>query len=250
MIKQTLQKLGLTEIETEIYLTLLKNGELSVNDISMKTGIYRQVCYDSLDRLLEKGFISFVSKNSKKFFKALNPEKILDYLEEKNIELNQLKDSVNNVLPELIPLYQFKQEETNIEVIKGKKVIRTVLRDVINSLKLKKDALMMLNVEETVFIEEDKIAIEQYLRDLKIYGIKEKLIAKKDAKIYFSGENSEYRVIDAKYFNPNPIYIYNGKVVQLIWGNPNYAVIITSKQIYDSYCKHFEMLWEIAESLK
>ena len=83
MIKETLASLGLTKNEVEIYLTLLNANELSVNEIGTKSGLHRQVCYDALDRLLEKGFVSYIVKDSKKFYKALNPDKILTYLDNK-----------------------------------------------------------------------------------------------------------------------------------------------------------------------
>ena len=66
MIKEALLGLGLTSNETEIYLVLLNWGELSVNEIGSKSGLHRQVCYDALDRLVEKGFISFLINNNKK----------------------------------------------------------------------------------------------------------------------------------------------------------------------------------------
>ena len=86
MIKDTLLKLGLTKNEVEIYLALLSSGEISVNEIGSKAGLHRQVCYDALDRLVEKGFVSYITKNSKKFFKPLKPEKLLDYLDESAFE--------------------------------------------------------------------------------------------------------------------------------------------------------------------
>ena len=63
MIKETLLKLGLTSNEVEIYLTLLNKGEISVNEIGSSSGLHRQVCYDALDRLLEKGVVSAIQSN-------------------------------------------------------------------------------------------------------------------------------------------------------------------------------------------
>jgi len=240
MIKETLLSLGMTNNEVEVYLTLLKSGLLSVNEVGEKSGLHRQVCYDALERLLEKSFVSYVIQNNKKYFQALNPEKITDYLEKK-------KEAVQEILPELKKFSLLPKEETKIEVIKGKNVIRTVLQEVIKTLKEKKGELMMWGVEESKFIEEDKVAIQQYLRDLKRFKIKEKLLAEEGAKVYFSEEQSEYRLINQKYFNPNPTYIYGGKVVQIIWGNPNHAILINNKEIYDSYKKHFELLWKNAK---
>jgi len=243
MIKEILKDLGMTKNEIEVYLVLLESGDLSVNSIGEKSGLHRQVCYDALDRLLEKGFVSFVVQNNKKYFSALSPDKLIDYLEEK-------KENIKTVLPELVALTKKPKEDTQIEVIKGKNVIRTILRDVIKTLREKRGDLMMLGVEETKFIEEDRIAIKQFLKSMQLLKLKEKLIAKKGAELYFPGKQSEYRVIDEKKFNPNPMYIYGGKIVQVIWGNPIHAVMIKNPQVYDSNKKYFEMLWKIAKPLK
>ena len=242
-IKETLLDLGMTKNEVEIYLVLLQNGSLSVNIIGEKAGLHRQVCYDALERLLEKGFVSYVQQNKKKYFQALEPQKAIDFLDKK-------RESMLAILPELNKMATLPRETTAVEVVKGKNILRVILSDVIKTLRENGGELMMLGVEESKFVEEDRVIIQQYIRDLKRFNLKEKLIAAKGAKTYLEGEQSEYRLIDAKYFNPNPLYIYGGKVVQVVWSNPNYAVIINSHEIYDSYKKHFEMLWEMAKPLK
>ena len=80
MDRIVLKSLGLTDIEIQIFLTLLKNDSLSVYEISRKAGLYRQATYDSLKRLMEKGFVSSVTKDKSKLFKAVDPKIILDFL--------------------------------------------------------------------------------------------------------------------------------------------------------------------------
>jgi len=240
MIKTALQELGLTSNEAEVYLTLLRSASISVNEIAEKSGLHRQVCYDALERLLEKGFVTFLVENNKKYFQALSPDRIVDYLEKK-------KESFQQILPDLKEITLLPKEQTKIEVVKGKNVIRIILRDVIKCLQENKGELLMWGVDESKFLEEDKIAIEQYLRDLQRYKLKERLLAREGAKVFFSGMNSSYRLVNKEYFNPNPVYIYSGKVVQVIWGEPLHAIIISNSEIYDSYKKHFELLWKIAK---
>ena len=86
MDKDILKEVGLTTNETDVYLTLLKEGSISVNNIAEKAGLHRQAVYDALDRLLEKGFVSFVTRNNKKHFQGIHPQKILEYLQEKRGE--------------------------------------------------------------------------------------------------------------------------------------------------------------------
>ncbi|HIH43380.1 TPA: hypothetical protein HA246_07090 [Candidatus Woesearchaeota archaeon] len=240
MVKEILKNLGLTTNEVEVYLTLLNKGELSVNEIGMKSGLHRQVCYDALDRLLEKGFVSYILKDGKKFFKALTPEKILDYLEEK-------KQEFANILPQLNKMFLVEKEDTEVDVIKGKNILRTMLNDTIKTLIEKKDTLYVLGVEEEKYLEADRIAIKQYINKLQKYKLKEKLLAKESAKTFFEGSQSEYRLIPDKFFNPNPTHIYGDKVSIIIWGRPNYCIIIKNKQVADSYRKYFQMLWNMAK---
>ncbi len=242
-MKEILKDLGLTNNEAEVYLTLLNKGEISVNEIGTKSGLHRQVCYDALDRLAEKGFVSYILKDGKKFFKALNPEKILEYLEQK-------KQEFANIVPQLTKMMQVQADETQVEVIKGKNVLRTMLNDAIKNLLEKKEISYVLGVDEEKYLETDKIAITQYINKLKKYGLKEKLLTKESAKTFFEGSQFEYRFIPDEFFNPNSTHIYSNTVSIIIWGRPNYGIIIKSRQVADSYKKYFMMLWKIAKKRK
>jgi len=52
--KEVLKQIGLTDYESELYLMLLQYGSLSAYELAEKTGMYRQVTYDTLNRLAEK----------------------------------------------------------------------------------------------------------------------------------------------------------------------------------------------------
>jgi sugar-specific transcriptional regulator TrmB len=240
MVKETLLKLGMTRNEIEIYLTLLNSGELSVYEIGSKAGLHRQVCYDALDRLLEKGFVSYAKKQGKKYFRPLYPDKILDFLEER-------KDQVKAILPKLQVMYNLEKEETDVEVIKGKNVLRTIYTDIFRTLNKSKENLYIMGVEETKFLESDRVAIKQHILRIKKNGLKEKLLARESAKQFFSGTQSEYRLIPDNLFNPNPTHIYGDKIAIIIWGTPTYGIIIKNKQVADANRKYFQMLWKIAK---
>ncbi len=240
MVKEILRDLGMTQNEVEIYLTLLGSGEMSVNEIASKSGLHRQVCYDALDRLLEKGFVSYILKNNKKFFRPLEPEKILDYLDEK-------KEEVSSVLPQLDAMLKKGREETQVEVIKGRMVLRTIYSDIFRTLKETKEDLHAMGIEETKFLEFDEIAIKQHISRLRRNKLKEKLLSKESATTFFEGPQSEYRLIPDHLFNPNPTHVYGDKVAIIIWGHPTYGIIIKNKEVADANRKYFEMLWKIAK---
>ncbi|MFH1784895.1 MAG: helix-turn-helix domain-containing protein [Candidatus Micrarchaeota archaeon] len=238
--RNILKEFGLTNNEVEIYLKLLMSGSVTVNVIAERTGMHRQACYDALDRLLEKGFVSFVIKNNKKNFQALPPEQLVIYADDMRSKLIQM-------LPELTKLRSVPKETTSVEVYKGKNVVRTILRDMLNHMKQTREPTLILGIDEGKFREYDKASTEKYISDIRKFGLKEKLLSCEGATEFFPGKQSEYRLLPKEFFNPNPTYIYGDKVVFLIWGSPMYVVMITSKEIADTSRKQFNVLWKIAK---
>ena len=237
MDKSIIKNLGLTDYEVEIFLTLIKSGPLSVYEISKKTGLYRQACYDALNRLQEKGIVSFVLKNGKKIFRAIDPNKISELLDEK-------KRQFDSLLPELLKMQILGKDDISVEIFKGKNIIKIALKDIINILKDKGGEVLCTAIDESFAESTDKLTIEQYERDLINFNIRERIITRKGMKTFFTRGKTKYKYIDKKYFNPNPIITYGNKVQMIMWGNPNYLIIITNKNISNSFKKQFKLMWE------
>ncbi|MFH0870077.1 MAG: helix-turn-helix domain-containing protein [archaeon] len=243
MDKGILKELGLTNNEIEVYITLLRTGSVSVNTIAEKAGLHRQAVYDALDRLLEKGFVSYVMKNNKKFFQGVNPEKILSYLKER-------EDKFKLALPGLLDLTKQPREDTFVEFYKGRDVVRTVFRDIIKEFERKSGEVLISGVEEKRFIKEDNVALQQQLRKLQKLKCKERILIKEGDVNLVEGSQTTYRWTPKESFNPTPMYVYNDKLAFIIWGNPNYAIIIENKGLADAYRKQFDLLWKISKKIK
>ncbi len=240
-MEKILKRLGMTNNEVEVYLSLLKSSELSVNDVAFRSGLHRQVCYDALDRLAEKGFVSSIKKDNKKFFMALNPKKILDYLENE-------KEEVLSILPKLQSMIPKQNDEANVELLKGKLVLRTIYNDIFGEIRKGKQPLYAMGIDEEKFIEYDEIAIRQHILRMKENGLKEYLLSRTSATYFFEGRQSEYRLLPDALFNPNPTHVYGDKIAIIIWGNPVYGIIITNRQIADANRKYFKLLWKNAKT--
>lgn len=242
MNKEILKDLGLTNNEIEVYLTLLKSGSVSVNRIAEKSGLHRQAVYDALDRLLEKGFVNFIRKNNKKFFQGIHPEKIKEYLKEK-------EEKFKSILPSLIKLTNLQKEDTFVELYKGKEVVRIIYRDIIKEFQKRKGEVLISGVDERKFIEEDKISLQQHLMRLRRLKCKEKILIREGDKYLLEGPQTKYRWIPKESFNPTPIFVYNNKLTVIVFGNPNYAIIIKNKGLANSYRKQFNLLWKISKKI-
>ncbi len=76
MDEQILEEIGFTRNEIKIYLALLKLGASTTGKIIESTGLHRAIVYDTLEKLLKKGIVSFVIQNNRKVFKAYDPERL------------------------------------------------------------------------------------------------------------------------------------------------------------------------------
>ncbi|MDP2924851.1 MAG: helix-turn-helix domain-containing protein [Nanoarchaeota archaeon] len=240
MNKDILKQIGLTDYETEVYLALLTHGQISAYELAEKAGLYRQVTYDTLKRLAEKGFVSSVMEGKTKLFKAIDPKLILEFLNEKT-------ENYKQILPQLININKASKQPLSVETYKGKNVIRIALRDIINTLKEKGGEVLCTAVDESVPFSQYKTICDQYERDMLNYEIKERVIIKKGVKGLFQKGTSKYKSVPDKFYNENPVQVYGNNVQILVWGNPNYLIIIRNNGVADSYRKQFELLWSIAQ---
>lgn len=76
-MEEVLKSLGLSKNESEIYSFLIRSGENSAGQIIEKTKIHRRNVYDTLSRLVDKGFVSQVTKSGKKFYESTSPDYIV-----------------------------------------------------------------------------------------------------------------------------------------------------------------------------
>lgn len=72
-----LSGIGLTTYESEVYLALLKLGRTTAGPIIRTTKLHRQHVYTALERLQERGLVSFVVQNNRRNFIGVTPDDLL-----------------------------------------------------------------------------------------------------------------------------------------------------------------------------
>lgn len=246
MNTSALKKIGLTENEIKIYITLLKTGLSTAYDIGNKTGIYRVHVYDKLQQLIDKGLVTHIYKGAKKYFQATPPAKIKQYLEDKRKEIDSHEEEINNILPELESYTKLPKQDTKVEVFQGVEGLKYFMKDII---KVKKD-VMVTGIDDSKYNETIPIFMKQYFRDLRKLNIKERVITIKKKGVFMFDKaiapNTEYRFLEETEFNPTNTFIYGDKVVIISWGTPITATMIRNKGMADTYKNHFEILWKNA----
>lgn len=235
MDKTILEQIGLTKGEAEVYLILLKIGEASASEIAKHTKIARPNVYDYLNKLKEKGLVSFVSKENKICYVPASPEKILDYLDEK-------KNMIEQSMPKLLSIYQTPKKKQKVEVYEGTMGFKALINDV---LKEGKNFVGWGGSDRGKEYLPDYV-IENYLEQREKKKIRGKmLLVKQGGRLEIP--LTQFKEIPKEYSTASTTIIYGNKIGIMIYTLIPIVIIIESNELTDSYRKHFELLWKTAK---
>ena len=231
-----LEQLGLTKNQSTVYISLLKLGSTSAQNIIKESGLHRSRVYDSLERLEDLGLISFVVKDFKKYFQAANPEKLLEYVDEK-------KELVNQILPELKKLEGTKKEAINASIYKGKEGIKTIHSEM---LKEGKD-VYVLGAKGKIFTELpyfipnfERERIKKKIKFILLYDKQEgKNLEENIVKRHFY----EGRVLPKGFESNAVVNVFGNKVAIVLWKEYPSAFLIENKEVADSFRKWFNLIY-------
>lgn len=236
-----LKKIGFSDKEAQLYLSLLRLGPSSVRRLAEVSGLNRGTAYDLLKSLQEKGVVSFYDKESKQHFVAENPEKLFTVLKQQAEDLQQADQELGKLVPELQALYH-KGGERPIARYFGKKDLNLVLEDVLSTCAESEEKLYRIYSAE---------GLRHYLytgfpsfSDARVgKGVRVKVIA--------LGDGGELRGLDERKWlptaehTPTYIIIYPGKVASIslnAQGDP-VAVVVENDGVYETQKEIFEALW-------
>lgn len=230
---EILRNVGLEEKEGKIYIALLKLGSSSASTIGTHLGYDRTTTYYLLLKMSDKGYVTKKIEGGVKQFTAAHPNEILLRCEQKG---EQLK----NILPSLQQMMKIEPEELKVEVLKGVEGLHLFYRDILRT----GGEVLIFGVDEEQFMKFDELHLNQYFKQSKKIGVKERVLTFEGAKCYGPGE---YRFIPKGYFQPNMVTLYGNKVVFILWEPQIHLIMIESKELAQSFKTHFELLWTIAK---
>ncbi len=243
-----LEVLGLSNGEIKVYSAILEIGITSLNNIQEKTGIERRNIYDILNKLIEKGLVSFVSEKGKRTYQCTHPNKILEEINTKESKIASLREQI----PQIKELFNMSRPEINAEVFRGNESIKTLMNEI---LEYKESYWMGGNSFEGYsavpkglqlwFDTWMKRRIEQkhVMNDLVSYGTNLKGLNPKN-QLKHKKEYYNYCQLPKGIYVPMVIVIFGNKVAQIVWSEQSFAFIIESEKVKNSFTKYFNYFWK------
>ena len=236
MDTKILENLGLTKNQSLVYLSLLKLGSSSAQNIIKESGLHRSRVYDTLESLQQKGLVSSVIKNFKRHFQSVPPEKLLNFLEEK-------KQALREELPKLKQLEGMKKEEIKASIYKGKEGLKTIYSEMLKEgkdIKVLGAKAIIVDELEYVIPHFDKERISKGMKWINLWDTKE---AKNKAEKF--RKKIEGKVLPKGYDGKSVVNIFGNKVSIVLWEEKHpTAFMIENKEIADSFRKWFDLIYE------
>ncbi|MFH1052970.1 MAG: helix-turn-helix domain-containing protein [Candidatus Woesearchaeota archaeon] len=247
---QNLRRIGLTEGEIKVYEALLGLGECTKTLLAKTSGISPSNIYDVTNRLIEKGIISKVEKNGISHFSPANPNHILNFLNDKENEIQKEKDFINQLLPTLLLKFNETKEKVNVEVFQGWNGMKTIFQDLINECN-KGDICNVFGASKG---ESDKQADRFFVKYSKLRekkGIITNIIFNKELKnrkqrIEFFQNSKNYNIRFLQQSTPAEIMTYKNRSCIIILTKDPLIIRITGKEVTGSFNQYFEILWNTA----
>ncbi|MCK5630666.1 MAG: hypothetical protein KAI26_08650 [Nanoarchaeota archaeon] len=249
MNTKILEEIGFTQGEIKVYLALIELGESTIGLLAKKSRITPAKVYPILDKLKEKGLITSVIKSRTNHFQAFNPNRILNYLGEKEKNISVQKKEIKEFIPQLLT-QQKKEAEQYAVVYEGFNGIKTLYEEILEYLEGKNEDFIGFTLGDEFQSKQANIFFKNYDAKRKSKGIKTRLLALQHQKKFLKKEYGKNKNIEIRYLNhaaPTGVIIFDDKVATLLWKDIPTAFVIHSKQNSNAYRKFFDDMWRIAE---
>ncbi len=240
-IETTLQKLGLNPSEIKVYRALLALGSSLAGNITKYAQINRSHGYDALERLIEKGLVSYVMKENRKYFQIETPQKLLELAREEKQRAEEKEKEVQNFLPSLTAQFKSMQEKPEAAVYRGKRGIKSIFEDILrhkeywafgSSGKFKE-------IMDPFFTHFQNAVIKKKIKCRLLIGEK--------ARGRNILEHADRRFLPEEYITLISTLVYENKVAIISWSTDPVGFVIEDQKVADSYRSYFTVMWKQAK---
>ena len=239
-IKEILIDFGLSEHEALVYLSSIMLGPSTVNMIAKHSGVKRTTVYPVVESLKRKAVMNVEIKGLKSLFVAESPEKLEKILEQK-------KQRLKSMIPELSALYNLKGGESLIKYYEGVEGVKTIYEEIYNSLKPNDEYLITSDLAK--FLNIDREYFTKFVEKRAKLNVRVRTILQNNEVAIFYKKNEQNYNFKVKVFGSNidlnanvaiiPTKIY---ITQLI--EPYISIVIENKNIVDMHRQYFNIMWD------
>ncbi len=239
-IKATLIDFGLSEYEAMVYIASLSLGPATVNEIAKNSGVKRTTVYPVIEGLKRKGIMNIEVKGLKKSFVAESPEKLEGIIEQK-------KDRLKSMIPELSAIQNLKSNESFIKYYEGVEGVKTVYDSILDGLKPGDEYLIISDMER--FLKMDREYFTSFIERRAKLNLRTRTIFQdtEDAKYHKKFElnnNWTIKILEKKVDLKANLVILPNKVVITQIIDPIITIVIENRSVVEIQREQFNIIWD------
>ena len=234
-----LEDIGLTNAEIKVYLSLLELGSSTAGPVIEKSGLQSSVVHATLNKLVEKGLLSFIKEGQRRHYQAANPQHIVEFI-------NNKKERFEEILPELLLKQKLSKEKPEVTVYRGINGIKELLMELLEAGG--KEHHTFGSTKESLMLGDSWWV--NYHKKRAAKNITAKLMFN-ESLAFWKAEvkypKSEVRYTQVGFEPLTETIIRNDKIGIIIWTEKPIGILIHNRTAANSYGKFFTMMWTTAK---
>jgi sugar-specific transcriptional regulator TrmB len=244
-MEDALIQLGFSQHEATIYLALIDLGKTGTGEIIRKTGLHRNIVYETLDKLIRRKLVFKIANKKVAQFELADPARILAEVRAKTALAEQ-------IVPELASRANIKQEVVIYDGLEG---FRASSMDFIERMSPSSTIYVLGAIGDRWYqlmgnkaLQHDKLRLKKRIVMREILYGKESMeidnkMASNKANLY------EIRVIPQEFETPANMLIVEDMIILQTLIEPYSAVQIKNPALSQAYLNYFNAMWEQAEEI-
>lgn len=248
MEPEELQRLGLNKSEAKVYLALLELGSSSAGPITDKAQVSPSKIYGVLEKLLQKGLVSYIIKAKTKYYTAASPQKLREYLEQEKQEVRRREELLEKMLPKLKRVQKLAEEKQEAEIFVGFPAMKNAYSTMYDAAKKGDEHMVFLRSAEEEGKPEAVVFFNRLHKKSVEIGLRRKLLSRDTPaarKLFKKGAYAKRKGDVVRFMDicPEGINILDDFVLFMHLAEKPICVLVTSKQMAKDYRKFFYEMW-------
>ncbi len=241
------EKLGMNRNEAKVYYGILQKGQATAAELVKLLGIHRNIVYDNLEKLIEKGLVSFIIEGTKKKFIAENPEAIIGFLNTKKADIDKEIKQANEFLPEINKLLGVSKSKQDASIFRGINGMKKILNEIVEA-----------KIAWSIGITNESVDIlgETFWKN---YNAKKKETKTTEYLLWNSNyintvipknTRSHHRILPRELDQATEIEMWDNKVAIFIYTKEPLVIVIENEELFKTYRKQFDFLWKLSKPIQ
>lgn len=238
-LSSTLQELGLSVAESEVYLAMLSLGPTTILKISRTTRLKRTTIYNLVDGLKQKGLVTIIIKGLKQEYAAQDPITLRSVWQHK-------LEQFNEKLPEFQALQKFPGSQAMITYYEGQTSIREIYTKLLVDIKPHEDYLVISAQEQ--WYKLDPKFFQKFIEQRAKLPINIRLLAQdspttRTHKKFEKNYNETIKILPTGTALTTNLVITPQRVVIHQLHAPHLAIVIENQSVIQMHREQFEIMW-------